>query len=388
MAPRNPTGRGAATTVTDSTDTMSEIPTDAQEAFQLLQAENERLRAKLATQADRTQSPTQTAPELVAVLEALMQQLRQSPPTDRLHRSAKISDPPVLTDGVNPTFDNWKIQLQDKLKVNTDHFPTEEARKAFVFACTGGDAQTHLRPRYSDDSVDPFLLAKDMIGYLASIYKDPYKVQNARYDYKGLRMKTTEKFTEFQTRFLQLAGQARIPPDDLMPDLFDKLTLELRRTILPQYSTMTTLKQLTDQCQAVDQGLRRIKAESDRLQKNQAFTEPYRAKKALTELYGAQGKSTEHHRSGTPDRNRGLTPTSWRARSANPTYAPRTPDPMQGNTTQCYTCGQEGHYAKECTAGIIKTEVALVHDSYEDSGLPASESEEELEVVEPGKEQP
>ena len=47
-----------------------------------------------------------------------------------------------------------------------------------------------------------------MIGHLASIYEDPYKVQNARYDYRGLRMKTTEKFTEFQTRFLQLARQA------------------------------------------------------------------------------------------------------------------------------------------------------------------------------------
>ena len=74
-------------------------------------------------------------------------------------------------------------------------------------------------------------------------------------------MRTTDKFTEFQTRFLQLAGQACIPSNNLMPDLFDKLTLELRCTILPQYSTITSFKQLTDQCQAVDQGLRRIKAE-------------------------------------------------------------------------------------------------------------------------------
>lgn len=196
----------------------------------MLQAEYD---AQLATQASRVQSHTPTAPELVVVLEALTRQLRQSPPTDRPHRSAKISDPPVLTDGVNPIFDNWKIQLQDKLKVNMDYFLTEEARKAYVFACTGGDAQTHLQPCYSEELVDPFLLAKDMIDYLASIYEDLYKVQNARYDYKGLRMRTTKKFTEFQTMFLQLAGQARISPDDLMPDLFDKLTLELCRTILP-----------------------------------------------------------------------------------------------------------------------------------------------------------
>jgi len=94
-----------------------------------------------------------------------------------------------------------------------------------------------------------------VIDYLASIYKDLYRVWNAQYDYKDLRMRTTDKFTEFQTRFLQLAGQACIPSNNLMPDLFDKLTLELRCTILPQYSTITSFKQLTDQCQAVDQGL-------------------------------------------------------------------------------------------------------------------------------------
>jgi hypothetical protein len=297
MALHNPTGRAAASTAESSTDVVSETLTDAQEVLQLLQAENERLRAELATQASRTQSPIPIAPELVAVLEALTRQQRQSPSTDRPYRSAKISDPPVLTDRTDPTFENWKIQLQDKLTVNTDYFETEEARKAYVFGRTGIDTQIYLRPRYADDSVNPFKSAEDMIGYLASIYKDPHKVQNARYDYRSLRIKTTEKFTEFQTRFLQLAGQARILPDDLMPDMFDKLTLELRRTILPQYTTMTALKELTDQCQALDQGLRCIKAETDRLKKNQAFTEKYGVRKPDYALHQA---FTERNQSVKP----------------------------------------------------------------------------------------
>jgi hypothetical protein len=76
-----------------------------------------------------------------------------------------------------------------------------------------------------------------------------------------------------------LAGQAWIPPDDLMLDMFDKLTLELCCTILPQYTTITALKELTDQYQAVDQGLWHIKAETDCLKKNQVFTEKYRVQK-------------------------------------------------------------------------------------------------------------
>jgi hypothetical protein len=283
----NSTGRAAATTAESSTDVILETFTDVQEVLQLLQAENEHLHAELATQASRTQSPTPIVPELVAVLEAFTRQLRQSPSTDRLYRSAKISDPPVLTDRTDPMFENWKIQLQDKLTVNTDYFETEEARKAYVFGRTGMDIQTYLQPRYTDNSVNPFKSAEDIIGHLASIYKDLYKVQNARYNYRSLRIKSTEKFTEFQTRFLQLAGQARILPDNLMPDMFDKLTLELCCTILPQYTTITALKELTDQYQAVDQGLRHIKAETDRLKKNQAFTEKYRVRKPDYTLHQA-----------------------------------------------------------------------------------------------------
>ena len=62
-------------------------------------------------------------------------------------------------------------------------------------------------------------------------------------------------------------------------------------------------------------------------------------------------------------------------------------NPVPTNTDQCYVCSQEGHYAKECPTTLIKPEVALVHDSYEDPGLPTSESEEELELEELGKEQ-
>jgi hypothetical protein len=244
---------------------------------------------------EETLSAEQTIMMLTESIVRALGRSRTSPESTK--RSAKIPDPATLTDSQDPTFESWKIQIQDKLKINVDHFLTEEACKAYVFACTGGDAQTYLRPCYSDDSVNLFNSTKDMIDYLVSILEDLYKVQNARYDYKSLRMKTTEKFSEFQTRFLQLAREARIPSDDLMPDLFDKLTLELRRTILPQYTTMTSLTQLTNQCQAVDQGLRRIKAETDRLKKNQAVTECYRIRKPDYAPYQA---FTEHNQSARP----------------------------------------------------------------------------------------
>ena len=75
-----------------------------------------------------------------------------------------------------------------------------------------------------------------MINHLSSIYKDPFKVQNARLSYKSLNIKTMETFSAFQTRFLHLAGQAQIPQEDLLLDLFDKLTLDLQRAVLSVYT--------------------------------------------------------------------------------------------------------------------------------------------------------
>jgi len=77
---------------------------------------------------------------------------------------------------------------------------------AYVFGRTSRDAQTHLRPQYTQDSVDPFLSREEIIVHLSFIYKDPFKVQNARLNYKSLNIKTTETFSAFQTRFLYLAG--------------------------------------------------------------------------------------------------------------------------------------------------------------------------------------
>ena len=73
-------------------------------------------------------------------------------------------------------------------------------------------------------------------------------------------MKSTKTFADFYTCFLYLAGQAQIPEEDLRLDLFDKLTLELQRTVLLVYSTLTTVKSLADECLFLDQGLYRLKA--------------------------------------------------------------------------------------------------------------------------------
>jgi len=46
----------------------------------------------------------------------------------KVKRSPMKSDPPMLTDGVDPTFEGWKIKMKYKLSENSDHFATEKSK--------------------------------------------------------------------------------------------------------------------------------------------------------------------------------------------------------------------------------------------------------------------
>ncbi len=69
-------------------------------------------------------------------------------------------------------------------------------------------------------------------------------------------MKTTKTFPEFYTRFLYLAGEGQIPKEDLRPDLYNKLTLELQRAIAPTEESLTTLQSFQRALRRLDQNLR------------------------------------------------------------------------------------------------------------------------------------
>jgi len=333
-------------------------------------AEIEQLRALLAAK-DTPIPGTPTSDRLADVLEALAERL-DSPAA--MAKSAKIPDPPLLTDGREPTFDNWRIQINGKLEVNADHFATEQARMTYVFGRTGGDAQNHLKPRRSPQSVDPFTTADDMIQHLASIYEDPFRVQNARRDYRRLMMKNTETFPDFYTRFLHLAGEGQIPSEDLRPDLYDKLTIELQRAIAPTEESLATLQDLQRALRRLDQNLRQIQERTDRAKtrvtaKTTSVTTARSATTAAAKPFVRE--STTAQASSTTPR------PSLPAYTRFPSENPRNNDLRQSTpvdpTGECFNCHKIGHYASSCPepkkADLKEIEEELLDDSgKEESG--------------------
>ena len=85
-------------------------------------------------------------------------------------RSPKQPDPPMLTDGIDPTFEGWKIKMRHKLRENSDHFPTNESKVGYMYSRTEGDAACHLEPGMENNM---FSTPDAVYNFLELIYGDP-----------------------------------------------------------------------------------------------------------------------------------------------------------------------------------------------------------------------
>lgn len=153
-------------------------------------------------------------------------------------RSAKFSDPPVLTDGVDPTFKMWSVQLQDKFIQNYDWFEKddlvkeEQAKIAYVKNHVKGKAFEHLYPFLeSKEEEGENLYLEEVVTYLENIFEDPAKRIKAQREIKNLKMSYLEDFNNFHSEFLCLTALAKIPRDMWKEEIHDKLYGSLKVTM-------------------------------------------------------------------------------------------------------------------------------------------------------------
>jgi hypothetical protein len=145
MAPARRTAESSNSRTADDPDTPN-LTATLQEELVAANTEIEQLRAQLAARDSPAPAPVSpNLDRLATVLETFSDRLdrietRASTPASGSGKSTKLPDPPILTDGKDPTYERWRVQMQDKLTVNADHFQSVKAKKAYVFNRTSGDA--------------------------------------------------------------------------------------------------------------------------------------------------------------------------------------------------------------------------------------------------------
>ena len=62
----------------------------------------------------------------------------EGPSTHKGRMSSKQPNPPIFTDGKDPTWDDWSAKMREKLRANADHYPTEDSKVVYVLSRLGG----------------------------------------------------------------------------------------------------------------------------------------------------------------------------------------------------------------------------------------------------------
>ena len=171
----------------------------------------------------------------------------------------KLPDP-SLFDGSGKdgtTYDNWLIQVKNKLRGNVDAYPTKELRIIYAAGCMSDDALALISPRLDAANHHAYATVKDLYEHLDELYGDPNKEKNARHTFKELTMKKGQAFQEFYTMFLRCIADGNISPHDLKDDLNDKLTWKLQEAVATYYNDPTiTLSQFARHCTTNDHQIR------------------------------------------------------------------------------------------------------------------------------------
>ena len=259
-------------------------------------------------------------------------------PVPETKRTTKLPDPPILTDGKDPRFEDWLSRIKNKLKVNADHYPTEAMKIAYVEGRTGDKAARHLAPRMKEGSVGEYENVNEVFKHLETVFNDPNKTVNARRKFRAMQMKPSDPYHEFLTEFLHLAGEASIPPDQLKEELYEKLTYRLKEAMMFHRGGSGTFEEFSTYCSHAANTI-------------QSIAEARAQTTTRTSTVGGRKEALRRQTSGSE------------TKSAAPLGKEKQEMMKRG---LCFNCGEHGHLNRDCPRRKKAVELKAMESSVQE----------------------
>lgn len=262
----------------------------------------------------------------------------------RRERTLKIQDPEKLSDGKDPTWEEWSAKVLTKLEANP--LP-ETAKIAWIYSVLKGKAANYTLHRRQLGTNNPYLTAQDLLDELAEIYANTDRIEENRRSYNDLKQAPNQTFQEFYAEFSMLGKTLGYTDDHLKADLVNKVNFRLQEAYGNTGDPKQTLADLKTYFRSADSSQRAI----------------YQAKQ--------QQRAAKEKVTLTPVRRAVTTTPTGRPYPTAGLYTPLVKPAIKAEVstkTQYYNCGESGHYKSQCTqpkqndAGRKASEQAKVYE--------------------------
>lgn len=150
-------------------------------------------------------------------------------PPESSRASERLPDPDKFQ-GERKDLRRFTSQIQEKLTVNIDRFPSPKSRCAYVTSRLSGAAYAQILP-YIRGGVCQLADYQEILDILDRAFGDPNRVNNARNELYRLRQSNKE-FSAFFAEFQRLALEGEMPENSLPTMLEQSINRELRAMLL------------------------------------------------------------------------------------------------------------------------------------------------------------
>jgi hypothetical protein len=287
-----------------------------------------------------------------------------TPSSEAAGLSERLPDPDKF-EGDRKDLRRFIAQIQEKMNVNLDRFPTPQSRMAYVNNRLKGAPYAQILP-YIRKGICTLNDYQDILDILERAFGDPNRVNNARNELFSLRQ-TNKEFGTFFAEFQRLALEGEMPEETLSTLLEQAISRELRSMLMHNQPPSREYHQFARFLQELENRRRQYTTNQPPVIKTYAVTaRPAQRPQSPQSPGPVAAKSTEQPWRPTVQRNEHTSAQQYDPMDLGTTRRPmrRGYSPSRRETGACFRCGSLEHRIRDCPYPDTRQRVQIMA-SYE-----------------------
>ncbi len=175
---------------------------------------------------------------------------------DQFLKSIKLSDSSLFED-LRQNVNNWLSWMQNKLKMNKNHFSIKELKIAYVKSWVDETMIKHIAVQMRDSITNSFLEAEEMLLIINKMYNDLNWHHTTQQQFLKLYQNKIF-FHDFWIKFQQFSAELKYNNETLLNDLQHKISSDLQWATLNEQ--IINLNEFINICMQADVLLTKLNA--------------------------------------------------------------------------------------------------------------------------------